>query len=191
MPTARSTQGPGCHVSEAFAFCRMAGAQLSGQGRTKMQSKLQLPTEYCPRGPSGRGRAVSNAHEGAVQLSSVLTPDDGEGSRNALGICFLAKRVMGKAWLWQRSIRCTLLPSIKTRDSVPIILTKMVGCLRFIDSCPFLVFSRGTTLRGLQGTKGKGQEVSGELSEQASLWNKWQRRVGCDLAWRAVSVSPE
>lgn len=131
-------------------------------------------------------------HTKALYSSApVLTPDDGEGSRNALGSCFLAKRVMGKAWLWQRSIRCTLLPSMKTRDSVPIILTKMVECLRFIDSCPFLVFSRRTTLRGLKGTKGKGQEVSGELSEQAPLWNKWQRRVGCDLGWRAVSVSPE
>lgn len=38
--------------------CRMVGAQLNGQGRTKMQSKLHLPTEYCPRGPSRKGQAV-------------------------------------------------------------------------------------------------------------------------------------
>lgn len=53
------------------------------------------------------------------------------------------------------------------QDRVPIILTKMVGRLRFVDSCPFSVFSRGVTLRGLKGTKEKGQEVSEELCEQA------------------------
>lgn len=45
---------------------------------------------------------------------------------------------------------------MKTRDSVPIILTKMVGRLHFVDSCPFLVFSQGSTCKGPQRHKSKG-----------------------------------
>lgn len=53
---------------------------------------------------------------------------------------------------------------METRHPFPITSTKMVGCFPFGDSCLFLVFSWGKALRGLKGTKGRGQKTSREAS---------------------------
>lgn len=73
---------------------------------------------------------------------------------------------------------------MKTRDSVPISLTEVVGGVHFVDSCLFLVFSSGKTLRGLKQGKGTGEQGSYLISqeglfrkptkgEQDKTWQGW------------------
>lgn len=66
----------------------------------------------------------------------------------------------------------------------------MVRCFPFADSCLFLVFSRGKALRGLKGTKGRGQEVSREASYSVggSVQEVGKGRAGYELGRGAVSV---